>query len=527
MAFTEHVRFIVFVVAGLVSAPLHVAAQDIFVTRMDDPAPNGCLPSDCSLREAVIAANVDPVGYNDIRLTAGTYQVNATPVEVTGGTRIHGAGNTQTMVRGDGTADLITFSGPHQLDLANLAIDGQGQRELFAVNGNRVGIYRVRAPNPQGVIEVRAPSEGSGDFSVGESEISAQIRSVDKSALDVFDSRIALLTVYGTGFLGINFTSVGMSNVTVDGGLAAGSTSGMWIDSSGLVEMTRVTVQDTSSGVDVGGHALLSGELDIDRLHYSGNARPVVVTHMQGEFGRSVFLDNINDDLDAALPGALLMGDRANVTITGSTFAGNRAGSSAGGAILIRGIEPTLTVFNSTFSNNLVSVAAASQPGGARGGAIGWNADASEFALILRHVTVSAPSLLPFGHNGSAIGGFGTTADGNVRIYNSIVRGNCSFAAGSVDFGVGNIESGGNTCGFPSDINQVNVSSTSLALGPLGENGGYTATIVPGAASVARDSATALFCLDDDQRGHPRPFGAGCDVGAVEVSDAIFINGFD
>ncbi len=35
------------------------AGGDLVVTRNDDPAPNGCLPGDCSLREAIIDANAD------------------------------------------------------------------------------------------------------------------------------------------------------------------------------------------------------------------------------------------------------------------------------------------------------------------------------------------------------------------------------------------------------------------------------------------------------------------------------------
>lgn len=41
---------------------------NLLVTRLDDPAPNGCAPSDCSLREAVIASN----------LTAGTDVISIT-----------------------------------------------------------------------------------------------------------------------------------------------------------------------------------------------------------------------------------------------------------------------------------------------------------------------------------------------------------------------------------------------------------------------------------------------------------------
>ena len=42
------------------------------VTRMDDPAPNGCAVGDCSLREAILAANAAG-GADIINLPTGTY----------------------------------------------------------------------------------------------------------------------------------------------------------------------------------------------------------------------------------------------------------------------------------------------------------------------------------------------------------------------------------------------------------------------------------------------------------------------
>jgi hypothetical protein len=65
-------------VALAACAPAAVAA--IFVpTRDDDPPPNGCAPSDCSLREAVIAAN-SAGGLDFISLGASHYRLSiATP----------------------------------------------------------------------------------------------------------------------------------------------------------------------------------------------------------------------------------------------------------------------------------------------------------------------------------------------------------------------------------------------------------------------------------------------------------------
>ena len=104
-----------------------------------------------------------------------------------------------------------------------------------------------------------------------------------------------------------------------------------------------------------------------------------------------------------------------------------------------------------------------------------------------------------------------------------------AFASWQLVSGRRHIESAGNTCQFNSAANQTGVSSSSLALGTLADHGGATPTYVPGASSPAVDGADPAFCLDTEQRGYQRPFGAGCDVGAVErgAEDRVFANGFD
>jgi CSLREA domain-containing protein len=61
--------------AVALAAPL--AAADFVVTKYNDSASaNGCLPGNCSLREAVIAANADPAA-DRILLSAGIYTISA------------------------------------------------------------------------------------------------------------------------------------------------------------------------------------------------------------------------------------------------------------------------------------------------------------------------------------------------------------------------------------------------------------------------------------------------------------------
>lgn len=66
-------RLVLSLLAPLLSAPL--AAGDFMVTRYDDPTPDGCLADDCSLREAVIAANA-ALALDRILLSAGTYELS-------------------------------------------------------------------------------------------------------------------------------------------------------------------------------------------------------------------------------------------------------------------------------------------------------------------------------------------------------------------------------------------------------------------------------------------------------------------
>ncbi|HJT97996.1 MAG TPA: choice-of-anchor Q domain-containing protein [Rhodanobacteraceae bacterium] len=111
------------------------------VTRFDDPAPTGCSPTDCSLREALILANV----FNDadrILLGAGTYNLSivgadeneaqAGDLDITTDVTIVGAGSAQTIVRWPFRADRVfdvvpvPFDAALQVKLAGMTITGGG-----------------------------------------------------------------------------------------------------------------------------------------------------------------------------------------------------------------------------------------------------------------------------------------------------------------------------------------------------------------------------------------------------------------
>jgi CSLREA domain-containing protein len=65
----------VLALAALLPAPAGIAGGPFQVTRFDDPLPGTCDPGDCSLREAVVAAN-SAAGSDVINLPAGTYSLS-------------------------------------------------------------------------------------------------------------------------------------------------------------------------------------------------------------------------------------------------------------------------------------------------------------------------------------------------------------------------------------------------------------------------------------------------------------------
>lgn len=103
---------------GASASPL--AAADFLVTRYDDPASDGCAPGDCSLREAVIAADADAAA-DRILLSAGLYELSRPGAEEdqsqTGDLDVHedleilGAGANQTLLYSPGLDRILHVTG--------------------------------------------------------------------------------------------------------------------------------------------------------------------------------------------------------------------------------------------------------------------------------------------------------------------------------------------------------------------------------------------------------------------------------
>jgi hypothetical protein len=348
-----------------------------------------------------------------------------------------------------------------------------------------------------------------------------------------------ILTVTSGGNLTLN-------NATVSGGAASGGFptgyGGGINASSATVTVNNSTLSNNSATLRGGGIHIQSATVTVSNSTISGNSANISGGGIAG-YGRLTILGS-NISNNSAGPGYSLGGgirvDGA-ATITNSTISGNSA--NGGGGIVIS--SATLTISNSSILNNRASTG-----GGIR--------VVNSSTMELMNSTVS-------GNLATVAGGIGISAS-SVAISNSTVSGNSANLAGgisgsavvvqssivaqqtaggdcdgSITSGGYNIESG-TSCGFTGTGDLRNVTSASLALSALANNGGPTQTRALGLTSVAVDripvgALEANGCgttVTTDQRGLPRASGATaggprCDVGAFEVQVplAVTLASFD
>ena len=484
---------------------LDAHAATFQVSRTDDPSPDGCRPGDCSLREAMEAAAAnDPLGATDVIIVpAGTIHLTLGELSVVAQRlRVQGAGSSLTRVvqTQEFTDTFHTAAG------GDLAVIGMSLDSFRSPVSSCYAGYQGVPLFIDDVVFEGGSLQTCGTTTVRHSEVRTSLY-CNYGQTVVEDSTIRSATVQGS-----DSTKLTLRRVLVDGGL---DPDNPYVGDVHLLYGTLIAEDSTITRSEV--YAVnASVNIVLRRVRYLDNVGPV-----RTEGADTV---TIEDSLfQSNTVRALYAAGGADWSVTGSSFVNNRVDGNAGGAIVLED-ETALTISNSTFSGNTFTVEAAAD--GARGAAIGYrNGDGAQ--LVLKHVTIVRPAIMPAGIVGTAIGGHGSGV--HVHSANSIVRGSCGMNGGVLGNNNANIESPGNTCGLNAGSNFANVSIASLALGSLAYNGGRTPTHLPGAGSSAIDNALTLHCPTTDQRGYFRPGGVNCDIGAVEADadDTLFADGFE
>jgi len=273
--------------------PPSQAATTYSVTRFDDPAPGTCLPSDCSLREAVLAANAS-AGTDTINVPAGLYSLTiASELDITGSVVIKktGSGSTATVdARGSATGSRAFEISGGNATFDNISVkDGEPAPESdgsAAGGGIRVDTGATLTMNGGSVSDNYAAGTaggGGGIFSAGPTVtlngVIVQDNKVDLAFGGGIDSGDGVLNLTNsiirnnTGSFGGGLEDQGVVNATntlVEGNFA-GNGGGIYSGACGAVKGTNLTVSDNQSASDGGGIRVNSSDLFLNNSTVTGN----------------------------------------------------------------------------------------------------------------------------------------------------------------------------------------------------------------------------------------------------------------
>ncbi len=494
------------VVWALVLAPT-AGATTFTVTRGDDP-PVGACNADCSLREAVVAANgnaVDDVilvGARTVKLSIFGTGENAAAtgdLDIASGfdrIEIRGAGPALTTIDADDIDRAFHLTGFGDLVLRNLRVlDGNAG----AGNGGAVETLAGDVHVSGSVLESNTASSGGATHAEGTS--GARV-SVDRSVLR------GNVAARGGAIFSQNEARLLVTDSAVTGNTATASGGGgIYNQNSGGAVIVDTTISGNQALATGDGGGIFNqneSTLSLVRGTVSGNTA--------GDRGGGMFIQN-----------------DSNSSITETTVSGNRASNDGGGAFIQNDAESRIS--NSTFNGNVTrwargrpvrrgrqDVLISNSTISSNRSALGGGGVSLEFQVVLglRGVTVA----------GNVAGGAGggllstpTAPISRLELERTLIAGNTGAGAASACSGTGfvslgrNLSSVAGQCGLGA---AGDLGGANAGLGPLAANGGYTATHSLLAASAARDAAGA--CTGFDQRGIPRPLGAACDIGAFEAA---------
>jgi CSLREA domain-containing protein len=439
--------------------PLQAQAAVFNVTKTTDTN-DGVCNTDCSLREAIVAANA-LTGPHTINVPAGTYTLTIAgageedtatgDLDISEDITITGAGAATTIINGGGidrVFDIDPYDNSPTVTLQNLTITG-GNEPLGDGGGgilnNWQGCAVVTLTNV--VITANMASAGAGGG------VASQ----------------------GCGSLTI-------TNSTISGNVS-GNGGGIYAD-AGIITITGSTISGNTVSISGGGIYASNVITTITGSTISGNAA--------SNYGGGIYINS-------------------STTITSSTISNNTASSGGGVSFGEFFVSGDLQILNSTISGNNATNF---------GGGI-FNANYGSLTPLLLSYSTIANNNAATG--GGIYGDFildsqlnpipSNTAFGNTIVANNPTGGNCAGAGTRTSNG-NNLDSA-NTCGFAGAGDLVN---TNPILSALANNGGSTFTHALLTGSPAINAGNNTGCPATDQRGYYR--SGNCDIGAYEFGGA-------
>jgi CSLREA domain-containing protein len=461
-----------------VSAP----AATFVVTTTADGNNTACTVALCTLRDAVIAANLLG-GSNIITLpsNASKYTLTLTGVnedlaatgdlDVTSNLTINGGGQATTIIDGNGTDRVFEVFGTlTSLTLNDLTVQNGGTGFSSLQGGGGIlahgGILILNNSTVRG--NDAADGQGGG---------------INASSLNLGNSNVIGNFTTNQGG-GIFATDVAIHGSLIDNNHSTGDQGGgiFLINSGGTIFNSTVS---HNTSLDDGGGIYLNGSIS------AGSPASLSIDN-------STILGNTGLD-----GGGIFILSFATVSIGESTLIGNTATTAGGGGI--NNDAAALFLTNCTIFGNTNS-------GGVQGGGALFNNGASAAATIT-NCTIDG-NTAPAGTGGGIRNNGGT-----VTLKNTIISGNTSENC------VGTITNGGTNLQFPGTSCGAGITAAEPILLGITFNGGPTATQALGAGSPAINAASGCPPPTSDQRGVSRPQGSACEIGAFECQAGECVGG--
>lgn len=540
-------------------------ADDFAVTTTSDRNNGACQGGDCSLREAIIAANLNP-GADTISLPAGTFTLSIAgrgeefadtgDLDITDSLTITGQGRDSTLIDGNGIDRVLHILPESEsaitVTISNLAVEngtalnhvGGGilvaQRATVTLTG--VDVANNVADNPsQGVGEPGAGGQGlgggiynAGTLNLTDVGIYDNVANVNQEAegalgggglYSASDSQATLsatvvsrneaTNAYAEFVLGGGILNQGI--MTIENGTIGGdedadgnqSHSGAGIANlGGDLVITESTVRFNRTTTTP-----VPADIDSDRAGHSGGG---IFAQNAGNNRGSVVLtmSTVSDNYSDRLGGGIL-NSGAPLTVSLSTINNNEARFIGGGISNVSSIPAELT--NSTIYGNI----AESKGGGLYTSSV---ISLANVTLAANEATEGAQLFVQDSSSGNS-----GTAEPQVNITSTIITHqspgssadtNCG---GSTQFIVSqefNIDSG-ESCGLESADGFSDKSNTNPLLDDNGllDNGGPTRTVALQPGSPAAEHRELDGCPSIDQRGYRRQ--RLCDTGAYELDATV------
>src|SRR3990170_536776 len=252
------------------------AAANFTVTKTADTADGACIPSDCSLREAIIAANASP-GADTITLPAAIYILTIAganedaaatgDLDITGDLTINGAGAATTIIDGGDLDRVFHVKSGGAVSISGVTIQN-GSTVAIASDGGGIRNDGALTLTNSTVSGNTANFNGGGIFNSG---------TVTITNSTVSGNTASLANNGGGGIF--NQAILTITNSTVSGNTANFSGGGIY-NNLGTATITNSTINNNTADSDGngtgdgGGIARGGGAVNLKNTIVAGNIDP-------------------------------------------------------------------------------------------------------------------------------------------------------------------------------------------------------------------------------------------------------------